>query len=63
MDIERVYNKLDRIDNKLDTHLERITVLEAKQESASGRIKILFSLLISGVSAASAIAMKYFLGK
>lgn len=62
MDLERIYNKLDGIENKLDGHLERIAVLEVKHEEMSGRIKILVSLVIAGVSAAATAGIKWIIG-
>ena len=56
LDPKRVYDKLELIDTKLDNHVKetehRVTSLEAKHDSVSGKIKIIFSLLLAAASAA-----------
>lgn len=62
MDLERIYNKLDSMDIKLDGHLERIAKLEIQQEEMAGKIKIAFSLIVAGISASVTAALNWILG-
>lgn len=59
---ERILNKLDDIDNKLDNHIERIIKVEEKQQSISGQIKLVFSLILAGITATIGAVVDYFKG-
>lgn len=45
--LERVLTKLDKIDEKLDSHMERIAKVEEKSQANSGWIKILLTGIIT----------------
>ena len=60
---ERILNKLDEIDNKLDSHVERIVKVEEKQASISGQIKWAFSLILAGITATIGAVIDYFKGQ
>ena len=56
MDMDRLFDKLDAIDNKLDRlaikHESRLSILETKQESTSGQIRILITVALSAILSA-----------
>lgn len=61
MDLERIYNKLEEIDNKLSKAVERIAVTEEKHSSMSGQIKIIYTLILAGITSfIAAISNKFF---
>jgi len=55
VDFERIYDKLESIDNKLDGHMlsmeNRVTGLEEKHNGLAGHVRIILGLIISGVTA------------
>jgi hypothetical protein len=61
-EFELINSKLDKIDLKLDNHLERIAKVEERTESNSGWVKILFSALITLVVGMVGILVKFLKG-
>lgn len=59
---ERILDKLDEIDSKLDNHIERIVTVEEQQKSISGQIKLVFSLILAGITATIGAVIDYFKG-
>lgn len=60
MDAQQVYNKLEKIEDKLDSYLERIAVVEEKQKNTAGHIRVLLGLIISAISSIIAYAVNQF---
>ncbi len=58
MDTERVYAQLDRIEGKLDSHLERIVVVEEKQKSMAGQISLGAKLLLAAITTTIGYVLK-----
>ena len=50
--IDHMDHRLDKIEAKLDSHLERVTRNEEGLESVRGHIKLIMSVLLAVVSAA-----------
>jgi len=54
MDVEKLYNKLDKIDEKLDVHMlkveKRVSTLEEQYRSVRGYMRIAFSLIVSVIT-------------
>lgn len=59
---ERVYNSLERIEEKLDLHIERIVRVEEKVKGQQGTIKIVFSGLLAAISSIVAYVIKTMFG-
>lgn len=60
--LERILDKLDSIEGKLDGHLERIAKLEERQDAHDGKIKLMLSFVIAGASAAVTAAVQWVRG-
>lgn len=60
MDLQQIYSKLERIEDKLDSHLERIAVVEERQKNTAGHMKLLLGLIISAISSIVAYAINQF---
>lgn len=64
MDSERIYKKLDLIDEKLDTHMVsmegRVTSLEEKYQGIRGHIRLIMTLIISGITGIITWISKHF---
>jgi len=58
MDLQQLYNKLERIDEKLDSHLERIAVVEERQKGQQGQIRLMLGLLMSAITGIVGYAIK-----
>ena len=59
---ERVYNSLERIENKLDSLTERVVRTEEKVKNQQGAIKLSFSALLAVVSSVVIYAFKKVFG-
>ena len=53
--IDHMDHRLDRIEEKLDSHLERVAALEANTKNMQGSIKWLFSIFVSTISTIAGI--------
>jgi hypothetical protein len=51
MDLNTLYAKLEKIDDKLDTYTERITRVEEQHKGMQGQIRVGLALLGTTVSA------------
>jgi hypothetical protein len=51
MDLQTLYAKLDKMDEKLDSHLERITRVEEQHRGMRGQIQIGLALIGTTISA------------
>lgn len=60
--LERILDKLESMDQKLDRVAEKVAAHEEKNKSMQGQIKLLFSLLLAGVSSAAAAAWNWIIG-
>lgn len=60
--IDRVNAQLDKMDGKLDNHLERVAKLEVQVENNKGNIRILFSLILTGVTVVVTAVINYITG-
>lgn len=58
MDNEKIYNSLERIEDKLDSHFERIVRVEEKVKSQGGAIKAALSGIVAIVSSILLWALK-----
>ena len=45
--LDRIEKKLDKIDDKLDIHLERIAIVEEKEKTDRGSMVLLFSAMMT----------------
>ena len=45
--LDRIENKLDIIDEKLNNHLERLAVVEERERTTRGSVVILFTVLMT----------------
>lgn len=60
-DFDKMYQKLDKIDDKLDSVVERITVTETQNHSMSGQIKLIFTLIVAAITSVfAALSSKLF---
>ncbi len=59
-ELEHINSKLDRLDNKLDAHLERISKAEEAIVWLKGHVKLVTTIGISIIGSAIAGAFKYF---
>ena len=54
MDFDKIYNKLESIDDKLDTHMismeGRVTSLEEKYQGIRGHIRLIMTLIMATVT-------------
>lgn len=53
-ELGKIDSRLERIEGKLDNHLERVAKLEEAITSMRGSIKLVFTVIIAAVSAAFA---------
>lgn len=59
-ELEHINSKLDRLDNKLDAHLERISKSEEAIVWLKGHVKIVTTIGISAIGSIIAGIIKYF---
>jgi hypothetical protein len=52
MDTNRIYDKLESIETKLDGYSERLVRVETKQQSVSGQIRLIIALVLGAISSA-----------
>ena len=45
--LDRIENKLDIIDEKLNNHLERLAIVEERERTTRGSVVILFTVLMT----------------
>ena len=61
---EKIYNKIEKMDEKLDSYIKemenRVTKVEARVETAQGFIKVSLTLLISAIGATVTYILKQF---
>jgi hypothetical protein len=60
---DMIMNKLDKIDEKLDCHLERIAKVEERVEGHGGFIKATLALATALLAAVAGTLVKLFMGK
>ena len=51
MDLNTLYAKLEKMDDKLDAHMERITRVEEQHRGMQGQIRIGLALIGTSISA------------
>lgn len=51
MDLGDIDRRLERIEDKLDSHLDRVSRVEEAVSGMRGNVRILFSLVLAGISA------------
>lgn len=61
---EKIYNKIEKMDEKLDSYIKemenRVTKVEARVETAQGFIKVSLTLLLSTIGAVVTYILKQF---
>jgi hypothetical protein len=57
--LTEINDKLDKIDSKLDNHLERIAKVEQLSTDNSGLIKVIFSALVTIILGLLGVATKF----
>jgi hypothetical protein len=57
MDLQQIYNKLEKLDEKLDLYVQKTAVLEEKQNNMSGQLKWILGIALSSISSIIAYAM------
>lgn len=62
-EMQQLKDQLDRIEEKLDSHLERISKAETSIEWIRGSIRVGVSLLLSAVVGGAGAIYHYVLGK
>jgi len=61
--IQRILDKLDRLDEKLDCHLERIAKVEERTQSNTGFIKLLLTAVLTLAVGLTTTVLSKLLGK
>lgn len=51
-ELVRIESRLERMEGKLDNHLERVSKLEEASASQRGQIRFIMSIIVAAVSAA-----------
>lgn len=50
-ELDKIDNRLQRIEDKLDNHLERVSRLEESRDGLNGHIKLIYSIVLAAVAA------------
>ena len=59
---ERIFDSLERIEAKLDNHIQRIVASEEKIKANQGTIKVMLSGIVAIITSVVSMAFKMFFG-